>query len=77
MVAELERLKAGLPPTLADDRVVGTAEAAAFCNFSVSHFRQLYRCGQVPAPIRLSLRKLGWQISTLKAYVAQHQAKAA
>jgi predicted DNA-binding transcriptional regulator AlpA len=62
-----------LPPALADDRIVGTFDAAAFCNFSVSHFRALYRSGGVPPPIKLSGRKLGWKLSTLKAFVDQHQ----
>ena len=66
-----------LPPALADDRVVGTADAAAYCNFCVSHFRALYRSGRAPAPIKLSERKLGWRISTLKAWVDQHQPAAA
>jgi predicted DNA-binding transcriptional regulator AlpA len=55
---------------LLDDRVVGTADAAAYLNYSVSHFRQLYRRKVVPPPIQMSGRKLGWRISTLKAYVA-------
>jgi len=61
-----------LPPSLAEDRIVGTAEAATYCNFSVSHFRTLVKAGRAPAPIRLSERKLGWRISTLKAWVDQH-----
>jgi predicted DNA-binding transcriptional regulator AlpA len=73
MTEALEREKRKLPPALADDHVVGTAEAAAYCNFSVSHFRTLYRSGKVPAPIKLSDRKLGWRISTLKALVAERQ----
>jgi predicted DNA-binding transcriptional regulator AlpA len=63
-----------LPPALADDRIVGTADAAAYLNFSVSHFRALYRNGTVPAPIKLGGRKLGWKLSTLKACVDQSTA---
>lgn len=66
-----------LPPALADDRIVGTFDAAAICNFSVSHFRTLYRTGVVPAPIKLSERKLGWRLSALKAWINQHQPTAA
>jgi predicted DNA-binding transcriptional regulator AlpA len=66
-----------LPPALADDRVVGTFDAAAFCNFSVSHFRALYRTGRAPPPIKLSERKLGWRMSTLKNWIDQHQPTAA
>jgi predicted DNA-binding transcriptional regulator AlpA len=73
-ILEREKPRAVLPPALAEDRIVGTADAAAFCNFSISHFRALYRTGSVPAPIRLSERKLGWRISVLKAFVAERAA---
>jgi predicted DNA-binding transcriptional regulator AlpA len=63
-----------LPPALADDALVGTAEAASFFNLSVSHFRALYRAGTIPPGIRLSGRKLGWKISTLRARLDQSTA---
>jgi predicted DNA-binding transcriptional regulator AlpA len=73
MAEQLKRDLSQLPPALADDRVVGTVDAAAYLNFSVSHFRALYRNGRAPAPIKLSDRKLGWRMSTLRAWVDQHQ----
>lgn len=64
-----------LPPDVADrlamHRLVGAAEAAEFCNFSLGHWRRLYRLGKVPAPIKLSERKLGWRLSDLAAFVAR------
>jgi predicted DNA-binding transcriptional regulator AlpA len=71
-----KRLSSDLLETFGDDRIVGTFDAAAFCNFSVSHFRSLYRSGLVPAPIKISGRKLGWKVSTLKAHVDQVARKA-
>lgn len=54
-----------LPADLARIRVVGAAEAAALCNISLPHFRRMYRAGRVPAPIKLTERKLGWRVGSL------------
>ena len=58
-----------LPTDLARLRVIGSAEAAAFCNISLPHFRRMYRTGKAPAPIRLSERKLGWRVGDLIAWL--------
>jgi prophage regulatory protein len=70
MVDTINNLKRQLPPALADEALVGARDAAAFLNYSVSHFRTLYRAGIVPPPVKLSGRKLGWKVSTLKACIA-------
>jgi predicted DNA-binding transcriptional regulator AlpA len=62
-----------LEQALSDDRILGTRDAAAYLNFSLSHFRVLYRTGVIPAPIRISERKLGWKLSTLRAWITLHQ----
>ncbi len=62
-----------LPASIARQKVLNTAEAAAFLNFSVPHFRRLYRNGGVPAPIQLSTRKLGWRAGDLVDWVAARQ----
>ena len=49
-----------LPSDIGRHRVLNTAESAAFCRFSIPHWRRLYRANKVPQPIRLSARKLGW-----------------
>lgn len=54
-------------------RVLSTAEAAALLNFSVPHFRRLYRSGGVPAPLQLSTRKLGWRAGDLVDWIAARQ----
>ena len=51
-------------------RIIGSAEAAAFCNISLPHFRRMYRTGKAPAPIRLSERKLGWRVGDLLDWTA-------
>lgn len=69
--------QSSLPKDLTADRMVGTFEAATFCGYSTSHWRQMFRTGQAPPPIRLSARKLGWKISTLRAWIASKEATAA
>lgn len=54
-----------LPPELARSRILGSADAAAFWGVSLPHWRRLYRLNQVPEPIRLSERRLGWRIGDL------------
>jgi prophage regulatory protein len=82
MQQELHDAQKRRPPTeypndLLRDRIVGTAEAASYCGFSVSHWRCLVKGGRVPPPVRLSERKLGWKISTLRAWIASKEATAA
>ena len=54
-----------IPPDIAQHSILDTAEASAFCGFSVAHWRRLYRTGKVPKPIQLSTRKLGWRAGDL------------
>jgi prophage regulatory protein len=51
-----------LPTDLTRFRVMGVTEAAAFFNYSIPHFRRLYRNGRVPPPLRIGERKLGWRV---------------
>lgn len=61
-----------LPPDvayrIAMRRFVGSAEAAEVLNFSLGHFRKLYRAGKVPPPIKLSERKLAWRMGDLLSF---------
>jgi predicted DNA-binding transcriptional regulator AlpA len=54
-----------LPRELMRSRIFDTSEAAAFCGFSVAHWRRLYRTGKAPKPVQLSTRKLGWRAGDL------------
>jgi predicted DNA-binding transcriptional regulator AlpA len=65
----------GFPEEFSRHRVLNTAEAAAFLNFSVPHFRRLYRSGGVPPPIQLSTRKLGWKMADLVDWIATRESR--
>jgi predicted DNA-binding transcriptional regulator AlpA len=52
---------------------MGAAEAARFCNYSLPHFRRLYRSGQAPPPVRLTERKLGWRRRVLINWIASRE----
>jgi predicted DNA-binding transcriptional regulator AlpA len=54
-----------LPPDLARLRILNAAESAAFWGVSLPQWRRLYSRGEVPSPIKLSERRLGWRISDL------------
>src|SRR5688500_11429188 len=64
-----------LPAEISRHKVLNTAEAAALLNFSIPHFRRLYRRGGVPAPIQLSSRKLGWRAGELVDWLASRQSR--
>lgn len=65
-----------LPVDISRQRVISAAEAAAFLNLSLPHFRRLYRSGGVPAPFQLSTRRLGWRVSTLIDWLEVRQSRA-
>ncbi|WP_046867482.1 helix-turn-helix transcriptional regulator [Microvirga massiliensis] len=54
-----------LPADVTRHRILNSAEAAAFWGVSLPSWRRLYRAKQVPSPIRLSERKLGWRVGDL------------
>ena len=58
-----------LPSEIQDHRILDTAQAAAFCGYSVSQWRSLYRTGAAPRPIELSARHYGWKFRTLVEWV--------
>ncbi|WP_116529385.1 AlpA family transcriptional regulator [Microvirga sp. KLBC 81] len=64
-----------LPADLNRHRVLSAAEAAAFLNLSLPHFRRLYRSGAVPPPIRLSERRLGWRVGDLIVWIEARQSR--
>ncbi len=59
---------ASLPREIVMRRVIGTKDAAAFCGLSVPTFRRLKDRNEIPQPIRLSERRLGWRIGDLIAW---------
>jgi predicted DNA-binding transcriptional regulator AlpA len=55
-------------PNTLPDPYRGTADAAAFLNYSESHFRTLVRAGKVPQLVRIG-GKLMWRQSLLAAHI--------
>lgn len=49
-------------------RIVGTAEASAYCGFGEQYWRHLVRAGKAPAPVKLNQRRFGWRMSDLIAF---------
>ena len=54
-----------LPADVARHRVLTSAQAASFWGVSLPHWRRLYRKRQVPSPVMLGARKLGWRAGDL------------
>lgn len=66
-----------LPPEIARHRVLDAAEACEFVKISLPHWRRMYRNGDAPTPIHLGVRKLGWRVGDLIAWLDQRQGIAA
>ena len=62
-----------LPEQLALHCVLRASDAARFCGVSVSHFRRLHARGQLPRPIRLGERRLGWRLGDLVKWLQGRQ----
>jgi predicted DNA-binding transcriptional regulator AlpA len=54
-----------LPIDAARHRILDSADAAQFWGVSLPHWRRLYRDEKVPPPVRIGIRKLGWQLGSL------------
>ncbi|MFH6781152.1 MULTISPECIES: helix-turn-helix transcriptional regulator [Methylobacterium] len=67
----LDDLPREVASQIAMNRIVGAAEAASFCNYSLPHWRRLYRAKRVPAPVKLNGRKVGWKLGTLIEFNSQ------
>jgi predicted DNA-binding transcriptional regulator AlpA len=63
-----------LPPDLARHRVLNASQSAALIGLSLPQFRREYRKGEVPQPIRLSTRRLGWRVGDIIDWLAAKQA---
>jgi predicted DNA-binding transcriptional regulator AlpA len=63
-----------LPDNIAKNRILDSAQSAAFIGLSLPHFRRLHREGSVPKAIRLGARKLGWRAGDLVDWLAAREA---
>ena len=59
-----------LPPELAQKRVLGTSQAAAFVGMSVRAWERLRADGKTPAAVQLGTRRLGYTAESLIAWIA-------
>ena len=64
-----------LPEEIALQCVLRASEAARFCSVSVSRLRRLQARGELPSPIRLGERRLGWRLGDLVVWLRSRQAK--
>ncbi len=63
-----------LPPELAQKRVLGTRQSAAFAGVSDREWDRLRAAGKTPPPVQLGSRKLGYTVESLIAWIAERQA---
>jgi predicted DNA-binding transcriptional regulator AlpA len=54
-----------LPSDLVRHRIIGFDKASQLLNYSVPQLRRMYRAKQLPDPVRLAARKLGFKVGDL------------
>ena len=60
---------ATVPPALDVDRVVSEAQAAEILGYSKDTLRREFRAGRAPTRVRLSDRRIGYQLSAIYAFL--------
>lgn len=63
-----------LPPGLDGARILSAKQGAELLGVSIATFRRLYWAGEMPPPLRVSARRLGWPVSALLAYAESRRA---
>lgn len=58
-----------LPDALLGERVINTQQAAGLLNVSVATVRRQCARGDIPRPIKLSERRIGWRVKDLLAHI--------
>jgi predicted DNA-binding transcriptional regulator AlpA len=56
-----------LPQSLEADRIVSVHQFAAYLGVSAATIRRKTRRGEIPPPVRLSERRIGWRIRDVLA----------
>lgn len=59
---------------IAANCVIGMKDAAAFLGMSLPTFKRLRAKGEMPNPVRISERKLGWRIGALVDLIRERSA---
>ena len=57
----------------ADLQVISEEDAAAILGLSLATLRRCRMAGTGPQPVRLSTRRIGYRIATLRAWLAQQE----
>lgn len=56
-------------------RVINRREAAALLGVSIATLHRMVLARHLPSPIRLSTRRIGWQVGALHDWLAAQQTK--
>jgi predicted DNA-binding transcriptional regulator AlpA len=65
-------------PTIETRRVLNTRDAAAFVGLSMRGWERLRAAGETPSAVQIGIRKLGYQITDLLAWIeSRKQSEAA
>ena len=57
-----------------NNRLLDSREAARLLGLSLSHFRRLYRAGQLPKPVRIGIRKCAFRQGELQEAIDRRAA---
>ncbi len=63
-----------LPLGLDSSRILSAKQTAEILGLSICTVRRLHWAGKLPAPIRLSTRRIGWKVADLLAFVDARRA---
>ena len=66
-----------LSPTIETRRVLDTQQAAMFVGLSVRAWERLRAAGETPSPVQLGIRKLGYVVADLIAWIEARKHEAA
>jgi len=66
-----------LPADLSTKRILGTRDAAAFLGLSVRDLERKRAAGDMPAPVQLGVRKLGYTVESLIEWTTSRSQKVA
>jgi predicted DNA-binding transcriptional regulator AlpA len=58
-----------LPAGLARHRILDTRETCKFVGISIAQWRRLRSGGEAPSPVMIGIRKHGWKVGDLIAWI--------
>jgi predicted DNA-binding transcriptional regulator AlpA len=58
-----------LPPEIALNQILVTAQAGPFCGYSPNRWRELARDGLAPPPMKVGPHRLGWRVADLIQWI--------